>query len=125
MLICIASCVRVNPPTVDNARNLLDNFYFNKKRYDLAKVGRHKVNKKLGLDEPLTSNTLGREDIAATIEYLVRLHAGEPTFIGPRGEVNVETDDIDHFGNRRLRTVGELIQNQIRTRSFSDGACCA
>ncbi|MHC8496055.1 MAG: DNA-directed RNA polymerase subunit beta [Actinomycetes bacterium] len=103
------------PPTVDNARNLLDNFYFNKKRYDLAKVGRHKVNKKLGLDEPLTSNTLGREDIAATIEYLVRLHAGEPTFIGPRGEVNVETDDIDHFGNRRLRTVGELIQNQIRT----------
>ena len=103
------------PPTVDNARNLLDNFYFNKKRYDLAKVGRHKVNKKLGLDEPLTNNTLGREDIAATIEYLVRLHAGEPTFIGPRGEVNVETDDIDHFGNRRLRTVGELIQNQIRT----------
>jgi len=103
------------PPTVDNARNLLENFYFNPKRYDLAKVGRHKINKKLGLDEPLTQNTISREDIAATIEYLVRLHAGETTFVGPRGEVNVETDDIDHFGNRRLRTVGELIQNQIRT----------
>jgi DNA-directed RNA polymerase subunit beta len=103
------------PPTVDNARNLLENFYFNPKRYDLAKVGRHKVNKKLGLDEPLSQSTISREDIAATIEYLVRLHAGEPTFTGPRGEVNVETDDIDHFGNRRLRTVGELIQNQIRT----------
>jgi len=103
------------PPTVDNARNLLENFYFNPKRYDLAKVGRHKVNKKLGLDEPLSQSTISREDIAATIEYLVLLHSGEPTYIGPRGEVNVETDDIDHFGNRRLRTVGELIQNQIRT----------
>ena len=103
------------PPTVENARNLLENFYFNPKRYDLAKVGRHKINKKLGLDEPLNQSTISREDIAATIEYLARLHAGEPTFTGPRGEVNVETDDIDHFGNRRLRTVGELIQNQIRT----------
>ena len=103
------------PPTLENARNLLDNFYFNPKRYDLAKVGRYKVNRKLGLDLPLTQSVLTVEDIVATIEYLVRLHAGLPTMVGPRGEVRVETDDIDHFGNRRLRTVGELIQNQIRT----------
>ena len=103
------------PPTVENARNLLDNFYFNPKRYDLAKVGRYKVNKKLGLDLPLTQSVLTIEDIVQAIEYLVRLHAGLPTIVGPRGEVQVETDDIDHFGNRRLRTVGELIQNQIRT----------
>jgi len=103
------------PPTVENARNLLDNFYFNPKRYDLAKVGRYKVNKKLGLDLPLEQSTLTVDDIAQTIEYLVRLHAGLQTADGPRGEVICETDDIDHFGNRRLRTVGELIQNQIRT----------
>jgi DNA-directed RNA polymerase subunit beta len=103
------------PPTLENARNLLDNFYFNPKRYDLAKVGRHKLNRKLGLDLPLTQSVLTIEDIVSTIEYLVRLHAGLPTMDGPRGEVRVATDDIDHFGNRRLRTVGELIQNQIRT----------
>jgi DNA-directed RNA polymerase subunit beta len=103
------------PPTLENARSLLENFYFNPKRYDLAKVGRYKINKKLGLDLDLEQSVLTKEDIAATIEYLVRLHAGELTMEGPRGEVGVETDDIDHFGNRRLRTVGELIQNQIRT----------
>ena len=103
------------PPTVDNARNLLENFYFNSKRYDLAKVGRYKLNKKLSLNSPLDTNVLTDDDIAATIEYLVRLHAEMTTFEGPRGQVPCETDDIDHFGNRRLRTVGELIQNQIRT----------
>ena len=103
------------PPTLENARNLIDNFYFNPKRYDLAKVGRYKVNRKLGLDLPLDQSVLTLEDILATIEYLVRLQAEMPTMEGPRGEVTVETDDIDHFGNRRLRTVGELIQNQIRT----------
>ena len=103
------------PPTLENARNLIDNFYFNPKRYDLAKVGRYKVNRKLGLDLPLDQSVLTLEDILATIEYLVRLHSELPTMEGPRGEVVVETDDIDHFGNRRLRTVGELIQNQIRT----------
>jgi DNA-directed RNA polymerase subunit beta len=103
------------PPTLENARNLIDNFYFNTKRYDLAKVGRYKVNKKLGLDLPLEQSTLTLEDVCAAIEYLVRLHSGLETMDGPRGTVNVETDDIDHFGNRRLRTVGELIQNQIRT----------
>jgi len=103
------------PPTLENARALLENFYFNPKRYDLAKVGRYKVNKKLGLDLPLEQSVLTREDVVAAVEYLVRLHAGLETMEGPRGEVVVETDDIDHFGNRRLRTVGELIQNQIRT----------
>ena len=103
------------PPTLENARNLIDNFYFNTKRYDLAKVGRYKVNRKLGLDLPLSQSVLTLDDVLATIEYILRLHADMPTMEGPRGEVVVETDDIDHFGNRRLRTVGELIQNQIRT----------
>ncbi|MFM8239990.1 MAG: DNA-directed RNA polymerase subunit beta, partial [Actinomycetota bacterium] len=103
------------PPTLENARALLDNFYFNPKRYDLAKVGRYKINKKLGLEQPLSDSVLTKEDIAATIEYIARLHAGETVADSPRGEIQVETDDIDHFGNRRLRTVGELIQNQIRT----------
>ena len=111
------------PPTVEAARTLLDNFYFNSKRYDMAKVGRYKVNKKLGLDLPLKQSVLTVDDVAATIEYMVRLHAqvpGDDTDVNllvdnGNGPVLVETDDIDHFGNRRLRTVGELIQNQIRT----------
>ena len=103
------------PPTLDNAKNLIENFYFNPKRYDLAKVGRYKINRKLGLELPLEQSTLTIEDIVSTIEYLVRLHAGDAAMETPRGAVVVETDDIDHFGNRRLRTVGELIQNQIRT----------
>ena len=80
-------------------------------------MGRYKINKKLGLNagQPITASTLTEDDIVATIEYLVRLHAGETTMTAPGGvEVPVEVDDIDHFGNRRLRTVGELIQNQIR-----------
>ncbi len=103
------------PPTVDAARNQIKNYYFNPKRYDLAKVGRYKVNKKLGRDGEVDATTLSREDIVATIEYLVRLHAGENVMDSARGEIVLEVDDIDHFGNRRLRTVGELIQNQIRT----------
>lgn len=105
------------PPTKDSAQTLLENLFFKEKRYDLARVGRYKVNKKLGLHvgEPITSSTLTEEDVVATIEYLVRLHEGQTTMTVPGGvEVPVETDDIDHFGNRRLRTVGELIQNQIR-----------
>jgi DNA-directed RNA polymerase subunit beta len=105
------------PPTKESAQTLLENLFFKEKRYDLARVGRYKVNKKLGLHagEPITSSTLTEEDVVATIEYLVRLHEGQSTMTVPGGvEVPVETDDIDHFGNRRLRTVGELIQNQIR-----------
>ncbi|WP_074852976.1 DNA-directed RNA polymerase subunit beta [Gordonia westfalica] len=109
------------PPTKESAENLLENLFFKDKRYDLARVGRYKVNKKLGLTgNPMTGeSTLTREDIIATVEYLVRLHEADPhtvTYMTVPGgvEVPVEVDDIDHFGNRRLRTVGELIQNQIR-----------
>ena len=102
------------PPTRESAQTLLENLYFNPKRYDLAKVGRYKVNKKLGLDAPIVQGTLSEDDIVATIEYLVRLHAGEEEITVGDVTVPVETDDIDHFGNRRLRTVGELIQNQVR-----------
>ncbi|HEX8936074.1 MAG TPA: DNA-directed RNA polymerase subunit beta, partial [Pseudonocardiaceae bacterium] len=106
------------PPTKESAQALLENLFFKVKRYDLAKVGRYKANKKLGLNLPYRSGVLTEDDIVTTIDYLVRLHAGEATMPaaagGPDDVVPVETDDIDHFGNRRLRTVGELIQNQIR-----------
>ncbi|AYY14752.1 DNA-directed RNA polymerase subunit beta [Actinobacteria bacterium YIM 96077] len=103
------------PPTREAAQQLLENAYFNPKRYDLAKVGRYKVNKKLGLDLALEQNTITVDDIIATLRYLVRLHAGEEELTNGEQTVRVELDDIDHFGNRRLRTVGELIQNQVRT----------
>ncbi|MCI5825357.1 MAG: DNA-directed RNA polymerase subunit beta [Arcanobacterium sp.] len=105
------------PPTAEAGRNLLNNFYFNNKRYDLAKVGRYKVNKKLGLDVDPTERQLTLTDIISTLKYLLALHAGDATVAVTEGapEVPVETDDIDHFGNRRIRAVGELIQNQVRT----------
>jgi DNA-directed RNA polymerase subunit beta len=102
------------PPTKEAAQNLIENLYFNAKRYDLAKVGRFKINKKLGLELDLDKSLLTIEDIVGTIRYLVSLHKGEALMEYGK-EVRVETDDIDHFGNRRLRTVGELIQNQVRT----------
>ncbi len=107
------------PPTKEAAQNLLDNLYFNPKRYDLAKVGRYKVNKKLGLDAPINDSTLAIDDIVATIKFIVALHDGQTAMDGVKNgeviDVRVEVDDIDHFGNRRLRSVGELIQNQVRT----------
>jgi DNA-directed RNA polymerase subunit beta len=107
------------PPTREAAQTLLDNLYFNPKRYDLAKVGRYKINKKLGVEAPLAASVLSIDDIVAAIRHIVALHAGEPTMSGHRDgkqiDVPVEVDDIDHFGNRRLRNVGELIQNQVRT----------
>ncbi|WP_341393375.1 DNA-directed RNA polymerase subunit beta [Arthrobacter sp. G119Y2] len=110
------------PPTVEAAQTLLDNLYFNPKRYDLAKVGRYKINRKLGIDKPLTdsdASVLNNDDIVAMIKFLVALHAGEKTVPGKRNgedvDIRVEVDDIDHFGNRRIRAVGELIENQIRT----------
>jgi DNA-directed RNA polymerase subunit beta len=104
------------PPTREAAQTLLDNLYFNPKRYDLAKVGRYKVNKKLGLEHELAQGTLTVDDITSAIRYIVALHAGETEYPGAGGVVvRAEVDDIDHFGNRRLRTVGELIQNQVRT----------
>jgi DNA-directed RNA polymerase subunit beta len=112
------------PPTPDSARQLLENLFFNPKRYDMAKVGRHKVSKKLG-DEyaklPLkrydlvvpnadpeagpVDFQLTRADVLAAVSYLVKLHNNDPDYY---------PDDIDHFGNRRVRSVGELIQNQVR-----------
>src|ERR671920_1019729 len=103
------------PPTREAAQTLLDNYYFNGKRYDLAKVGRYKVNKKLGLQLAFDQQTLTIEDIVATIRFIVALHAGRTELDSPDGPLEVRADDIDHFGNRRLRTVGELIQNQLRT----------
>jgi len=103
------------PPTREAAEQLLNNYYFNPKRYDLAKVGRYKINKKLGLDLPFDQQVLTIDDIVAAIRFVVALHEGRETLESPRGELLVEEDDIDHFGNRRLRTVGELIQNQLRT----------
>jgi DNA-directed RNA polymerase subunit beta len=139
------------PPTAESARTLLENLFFNPKRYDVARVGRHKVNKKLGpadgvlmkqlkarykaLEElnkedkkawdqpryrvfadeqkdekgqpggPKYKAILTYEDMLKTVRYLAKLHAGEEGY---------DPDDIDHFGNRRLRSVGELIQNQLR-----------
>ncbi|MFE0464517.1 DNA-directed RNA polymerase subunit beta [Kitasatospora sp. NPDC058965] len=104
------------PPTREAAQTLLENLYFNPKRYDLAKVGRYKVNRKLGNAESLDSGVLTEPDIIGTIKYLVKLHAGEAEWRDDEGrDIVVEVDDIDHFGNRRLRNVGELIQNQVRT----------
>ena len=95
------------PPTIDSARTLLDGLFFNQQRYNLATVGRYKMNKKLGFDEEEISenSTLTKDDIVATIRYIIALHDGVEGYT---------LDDIDHFGNRRIRTVGELIQNQFR-----------
>ncbi len=101
------------------ANLLLENFYFNDKRYDLAKVGRYKINRKLGVELPLNTTVLTKEDIVAMIRYLAALHDGRETIQGVRKgkkiELRLDIDDIDHFGNRRIRAVGELIQNQVRT----------
>ena len=93
------------PATADAGRLLLDGLYFNPPRYDLARVGRYKVNKKLELGDDATSRVLTTEDIVEAIRYLLALHEGDDT---------KRVDDIDHFGNRRVRTVGELVQNQFR-----------
>ena len=93
------------PPTLDSARATLEGLFFSPQRYDLAKVGRYKINKKLGFDPEFDASTLTEEDIVKSMQYIVALHEGVE---------GVTTDDIDHFGNRRIRTVGELIQNQFR-----------
>ncbi len=93
------------PPTVDSARSLLEGLFFNPQRYDLAKVGRYKINKKLEVDLPDSQSTLTNQDILAAVQYLVQLWEAKDGY---------EVDDIDHFGNRRIRSVGELIQNQFR-----------
>ncbi|ABL80236.1 DNA-directed RNA polymerase subunit beta [Nocardioides sp. JS614] len=103
------------PPTREAAQTLLNNYYFNPKRYDLAKVGRYKINKKLGLLEAFDQQTLTIDDVVAAIKYIVALHDGREQIEAPQGTLDISADDIDHFGNRRMRTVGELIQNQLRT----------
>ncbi len=92
-----------DPPTLDNAKNLMENLFFNKKRYDLARVGRYKMNKKLGLKTPLDQRTISKEDLVLIIHYLFDLCNGKG-----------EKDDIDHLGNRRVRTAGELLENKLR-----------
>jgi DNA-directed RNA polymerase subunit beta len=92
-----------DPPTLDSARNLWDNLFFNNRRYDLAKVGRYKLNKKLKLDQPLSTRVLTKEDLVEILKYLLHLNSGKG-----------EKDDIDHLGNRRVRSAGELLENQFR-----------
>jgi DNA-directed RNA polymerase subunit beta len=91
------------PPTVESARSLLETLFFDPKRYDLAHVGRYKLNKKLKVGVPQEIRNLTKDDIFAAIQYMLRLMNGEG-----------HADDIDHLGNRRLRSVGELLQNQFR-----------
>ena len=91
------------PVTLDAAKVFFDNMFFNPKRYDLGRVGRYKINKKLGTTFPLESRVLRKEDILNTVKYLLGLSNGQGF-----------KDDIDHFGNRRVRAVGELVENQMR-----------
>src|SRR5947199_300164 len=92
-----------DPPTIDNARNLVNALFFNFRRYDLAKVGRYKLNRKLGLDLPMETRTLTNDDLVKICSRIIELNRG----LG-------KADDIDHLGNRRVRAVGELIQGQFR-----------
>jgi DNA-directed RNA polymerase subunit beta len=92
-----------DPPTIDNARNLVQSLFFNFRRYDLAKVGRYKLNRKLGLDLEMSQRTLTNDDLVRIVGRIVELNNGKGN-----------ADDIDHLGNRRVRAVGELIQQQFR-----------
>ena len=91
------------PPSLENSRNLINNLFFEARRYDLGRVGRYKFNRRLALTEGAGPMTLTREDIIAVIKMMIIINQGE-------GQV----DDIDHLGNRRVRAVGELVQNQVR-----------
>jgi DNA-directed RNA polymerase subunit beta len=92
-----------DPPTVQNARGMLKRLFFDSKRYDLGRVGRHKIQQKLGLDPKVDDRILRKEDIVESMRYLLKLRRGDGM-----------TDDIDHLGSRRVRTVGELLANQCR-----------
>ena len=91
------------PPSVESARALLENLFFNQRRYDLGQVGRYKMNRRMAQDIPMNMRTVTREDIIAMIRMIIRINNGQ-----------VQPDDIDHLGNRRVRAVGELVQNQLR-----------
>jgi DNA-directed RNA polymerase subunit beta len=112
------------PATVEAAKSLVKQMFYTPKRYDLTKVGRYKVEQKLGREygekdaETYTTEVDGMlriDDMIDSIKYVIALHAGEKSFVNNIGkEIQVRLDDIDHFGNRRIRTVGELVQNQVR-----------
>jgi len=112
------------PASVESAKNLVKQMFYTPKRYDLTKVGRYKVEQKLGRQygekdaETYTTEGDGMlriDDMIDSIKYVIALHAGEDSFNNNKGkEIPVRLDDIDHFGNRRIRTVGELVQNQVR-----------
>ena len=93
-----------DPPTVTNAKALLKRLFFDPKRYDIGRVGRYKINQKLSIDVDLDTRIITNEDIVAATQYVISLRRGEGS-----------TDDIDHLGSRRVRTVGELLANQCRT----------
>ena len=92
-----------DPPNIENARKLLKNLFFDPVRYDLGEVGRYKLNKRLGVDIPESQRALTKEDIVEIVRHIIMINNGNDT-----------PDDVDHLGNRRVRTVGELIQNQFR-----------
>ncbi|MGE5303880.1 MAG: DNA-directed RNA polymerase subunit beta [Alphaproteobacteria bacterium] len=92
-----------DPPTIESATNFFNNLFFNSDRYDLSKVGRLKLNHRLRLNIPLEQGTLRKEDILEVVRYLMELKNG-----------NGSVDDIDHLGNRRVRAVGELVENHFR-----------
>ena len=92
-----------DPPTAANARALIKRLFFDPKRYDLGRVGRYKMNQKLGIEDKADSRILKREDLVAATKYLLKLKKGQGSL-----------DDIDHLGSRRIRTVGELLANQCR-----------
>ena len=96
-----------NPITVDTAEKELESMFFSKRRYDLGRVGRYKLNKKFNYKEPLEEHTLDRRDIIATMKYFIKVYIGERS-----------CDDIDHLGNRRVRSVGELMTNELK-KAFS------
>ncbi len=92
-----------DPPTLDNARNFVQNLFFAARRYDLGRVGRYKLNRRLSLDTSLATRILTMDDLVAVIKRIININNGQG-----------RPDDIDHLGNRRIKTVGELIQNQLR-----------
>ncbi len=92
------------PVTFENAEKDLHSMFFSSRRYDLGRVGRYKLNKKFNLDEPVTEHTLVMDDIVETMKHLIKVYVGDETL-----------DDIDHMGNRRVRSVGELMTNQLKT----------
>ncbi|MDD5039309.1 MAG: DNA-directed RNA polymerase subunit beta, partial [Dehalococcoidales bacterium] len=91
------------PPNIENAKKLIDNLFFNSQHYDLGYVGRYKLNKRLGINVPESQRALTEEDIVEIIRHIIMVNNGRDT-----------SDDIDHLGNRRVRTIGELVQNQFR-----------